>query len=235
MLSIEYLQKLNKSPELQAIEWYKCKEDPYYWLTNWARTVDNHWDGDEDICKPFPEKEYIRFITEKWLKHDVLIIPKTRQMMISWLIVALYLWYAQFHKGKFIVFQSKKEDDADYLVQRAKKIWDNEPNFMKQYYNNGKVEKLIANPQNKWNAVYCKLLFPSIDSSIVGVPQGWDIIRTYVISWMLSDESAFQPEMDDAYWALKPAISKWGKLTVVSTANAWTWFQDAVEDTLEMT
>jgi hypothetical protein len=52
---------------------------------------------------------------------------------------------------------------------------------------------------------------------------------------MLSDEAAFQPEMEDAYGAISPAISGGrAKLTIISTAEDNTWFQNAVEDNFKM-
>jgi hypothetical protein len=44
MHDAKYLKRLLESPELQKIEWYLCKEDPYYWLTHWARTLDTHYE-----------------------------------------------------------------------------------------------------------------------------------------------------------------------------------------------
>lgn len=41
---LEYLDKLSKSESLQFIEWLKCKNDPYFFLTNWAFTEDAHYD-----------------------------------------------------------------------------------------------------------------------------------------------------------------------------------------------
>ena len=55
-------------------------------------------------------------------------------MMLSWLIVALFLWDTQFHRARFTAFQSKMADDADYLVKRVRTIWENEPDFMKRFY-----------------------------------------------------------------------------------------------------
>jgi len=51
---------------------------------------------------------------------------------------------------------------------------------------------------------------------------------------MLSDEAAFQPEMESSYAAIKPALSGNTKLTIISTAEDATWFEDAVFDNLEM-
>ena len=220
------------SPILRDLEWDKCRKDPYHWLTHWAFTLDVH---DKDTPKkPFPDKEHLRLIVDKWLKYNILLIPKSRQMMMSWIFTGLYLWDAQFHQGRLTFFQSKKSDDANDLVKRAKLIWDNEPEFLKRYYRDGKFHKLTCNPQNQGNHVYCLLTFPDIQTEIRGVPEGGDVVRSHTLSGMLSDESAFQPEMAGAYTALKPTLSSGGRLTCVSTAEDNTWFEEAVFDRLVM-
>ena len=180
---VKYLQKLAKSPELRNLEWAKCYRDPYYWLTNWAYTLDVH--DDENPQKPFPDKEYLRFVVDKWLKHQIIIAPKSRQMMMSWLFVALYLWDTQFHFGRLTFFQSKKADDANDLVKRAYLIWDNEPNFLKRYYKDGAFHELKCNPHNQGNHTYSLLTFPDIKSEIRGVPEGGDVVRMHTLSGML--------------------------------------------------
>ena len=232
---LAYLDKLSKSSELQYIEYQLCKNDPYYWLTHWAKTTDSHYLEWEDPVKTFPEKEYIRIFVDEWRNNTILAIPKSRQMMISWLCVAIYLWDTQFHKARFTCFQSKREDDADELVKRLKHIWDNEPAFLKRYYNeDGTYIELKANPTSRGNHLYCKFELPAIGSRVLGIPQWGNIVRMQTLSWMLSDEAAFQEEMDDAYTALKPTLSGWGKLTMVSTPESGTFFEAAVFDELVM-
>ena len=232
MKDVEYLQKLHKEPQLQALEWSQCLEDPYYWLTNWAFTLDVH-DRDNPI-KSFPDKEYIKFIVDKWLTDRLLLVPKSRQMMLSWIMVALYLWDTQFHKGRLTFFQSKKADDANDLVKRAKLIWDNEPAFLKKYYEDGKFKDLICNPQNQGQHVYGALNFPDILSEIRGIPEGGDVIRMHTASGILSDEMAFQPEAKSAFTAARPTLSANGRWTGVSTAEDATFFEDLVFDRLEI-
>jgi len=231
-MTVEYLQKLKRSPELRNLEWSKCYDNPYYWLTNWAFTLDVH--DSTSPTKPFPDKDYIKFIVDKWMKHKILIIPKSRQMMMSWLFTALYLWDTQFHYGRLTFFQSKKADDANDLVKRSKMIWDNEPKFLKRYYQKGEFHELKCNPQNQGMHVYCSLAFPDIQAEIRGVPEGGDVVRSQTLSGMLSDEAGFQPEMANAFTALKPTLSSGGRLTCVSTAEDSTWFEDAVFDKLAM-
>lgn len=231
MHEVAYLQKLKQDPRLQAIEWGQCKEDPYYWLTNWARTLDTHDPGNP--IKPFPEKEYIRIIVEKFLKCNLLLIPKSRQMMLSWIIVALALWDAQFHKGRLTFFQSKKADDANDLVLRAKHIWDHQPKFLKVFYEGKVAKELRCNPQNRGEHVYNSLRFPDIYTEIRGIPEGGDVIRMHTASLIVSDEMGFQPEARAAFTAARPTISNNGRFIGISTAEDNSFFEDLVFDNIE--
>jgi hypothetical protein len=231
----EYKNLIEKNPRLQQIEWHMCKNDPYFFLTHYAKTLNNHYKEWEDPTQPFPEKEYIRLFVNEWLEHKILVVPKSRQMMVSWLCVWIYLWDTQFHKARFTCFQSKREEDADELVKRLKHIWDNEPEWMKYYYNEDWTSmKLKQNPQNRGHHVYCKFDLPQINSRVLGLPQWWDIVRMMTLSWMVCDEAAFQPEMDSAYTALKPTLSSGWMVTMVSTAQEGTFFEDCVNDNLKM-
>lgn len=228
MIDIKWLQKLNDSDELKRLEWIHCKQDPYYWLTTWAKTLNAH--DEENPKQPFPDKEYIKILTKLWIENKLMLIPKSRQMMMSWLFVALYLWDAQFHKARLIFFQSKKADDANDLIRRAMTIWNNEPEFLKYYYDKDEKIKLVCNPQNGGDPVYNLMTFPMIDSEIRGIPEGGDVIRMQTASGILEDEMAFQPAARAAYTGAKPTISSKGRFTGVSTPEDGTFFQECVFD-----
>lgn len=232
MKTVEELKRIKENQSLQDLEWYECKDDPYYFLTNWAYTLDAH--DDENPMKPFPEKDYIKFLVEKWLDYPLLLVPKSRQMMVSWIFTGLYLWDTQFHFGRLTFFQSKKADDANDLVKRAKTIWDNEPSFLKRYREDGVWKGLTCNPQNQGNHVYNMMTFPEIKSEIRGIPEGGDVIRMQTASGILEDEMAFQPEAKNAFTAAKPTLSAKGKFTGVSTPEDNTFFESAVFDLFDM-
>lgn len=228
MHDLKKLQQIHSNPILQDLEWDKCANDPYYFLINWAKTLDVH---DREVpIKTFPDKEYLRLLVDIWFKEQVVLVPKSRQMMLSWLFVTLYLWDTQFHKGRLTFFQSKKEDDGDDLIKRAKFVWDQEPSFLKRYHENGEFHELKCNPQHNGQHVYCRMLFPDIYSEIRGIPQGGDVIRMHTASGILSDEMAFQPEARAAYTAAKPTISSKGRFTGISTAEDNTFFETLVFD-----
>jgi hypothetical protein len=231
-MELEYLKKVSKSKELQNIEWWNCFDSPYYFLTNWAFTLDVH--DKERSIKTFPEKEYIKILVDVWLKNNLLLVPKSRQMMMSWLFTSLYLWDTQFHHGRLTFFQSKKADDADDLVKRAKFVYDHEPSFLKRYYFENCFYPLHVNPQHNGQHTQNKMSFPEINSEIRGIPEGGDVIRMHTASGILSDEMGFQPEAKAAYTAAKPTISSKGRFTGVSTAEDNTFFEEMVMDRIEM-
>lgn len=139
--------------------------------------------------------------------------------MMSWLFIGLYLWDTLYHNGRNTFFQSKKEDDANEMIRRAKVIYNRLPRELK--------------PENKaFPAVdkYCELSFPLIGSRIKGIPQGAYQLNGQTISGLLSDEVTLQEEWYDAYHAAKPAIDGGGRVTAVGTPNGHEFFFHQVHD-----
>lgn len=150
-----------------------------------------------------PEREYLLEIIGEWENNPLFAIEKSRKMLITWLMVACHLWIAKFQEGRLVFFQSRKEEDADATLNRAKFIYDYEPFWLKQYPD---IRK------------YCHFEWPSRHSHIWAVPQGPDTIRQYTATAIFSDESAFQEQAEAAFIAAKPTIDGGGKITMVSSA-----------------
>lgn len=200
---------------LRRTEIVRIKRDPYYWLQRWVWTLDTH-DREQPI-KPFPDRPYIRRAVDVWRDENLLLVPKSRQIMASWTFVALYVHDTAYNVGRFNFFQSKKEEDADALLDRGEFI-------------------LRLCPQwqlSAWEKTYCNLKFKEMESLIKAVPQGGHQLRMYTASGILIDEAAFQPELEDCWTALKPALDGGGRVTMVSSANPG-FFERLVNDKMEM-
>jgi phage FluMu gp28-like protein len=175
---------------------------------NYCYTIDPH-DFDNAI-KKIPDKIYIKRLIDVWLVEKHMIVVKSRQMMATWVFVALNLWQAMFHKGQYVFFISRKESDAGLdsplsLLSRAMFIYNHLPDNMKTL-----CIKSSAPPILK---------FVEMDSVIHGVSQDSDALRTYTASSIFNDEMAFQEKSRESYAALKPTIDGGGRLTCVSTPN----------------
>lgn len=176
---------------------------PWNWIKEMVWTIDEH--DKFQAVKKFPDKEYLKLLCDLWMNEPLLLIPKSRQMLITWLITACYLWDTQFYYGRLNFFQSKKEEDADRIIQRAWSIYEHQPEWIKAMF--------------PAEYSYCHIKFKQGKSEIWGVPQGGDQIRQYTSSGIFSDEMAFQTDAEDAYTGALPTIKGGGRFTGVSSAN----------------
>lgn len=219
-----FLEALKTDEKLRYLELARCALNVKYWLwgdgirhDGYVYTLDTK-DAPNPI-KRFPKKAYLEELVDLWLANPLLLIPKSRQIMATWLFCALYLWDSQFHKGRHTYFQSKKEDDSDALVrERAGFILQHEPQFL---------WPRDFDPKRDIN--YCSIQFRSIHSQIAGIPEGGDQIRSKSPSGVLSDECCFQPEFASAWEAIRPCVDKGARFTGISSAEP-SYFQELIED-----
>jgi hypothetical protein len=176
-----------------------------------------------DPVRPFPIKEYMPPLIKYMLTEPLMAIEKSRDVMATWLVVAVCTWDAFFHRGRQIIFQSKTSSDSNELIKRANHIYKNQPKFLKS---------VIKGEYNVGQNRSGELKFPTIDSEILGLPQGPDIIRQLHPSVVFTDETAYHPQAHDTFTALKPTIQHGGSYIGISSANPG-WFQAICQDTLE--
>lgn len=189
----------------QVLDNYRrYREDPWAFLTECVYTLDQV--DKENPIKRYPDKEYLRLFVRLWAKYPLLAVPKSRRMTMSWTLIGLFLWDTIFHKGRFQAFVSKKEDDANELVLRAKFILDNlDPQRIPR--------ELIPTYSSK----FCVLEFPEIQSKIQGFPQGADQLRQFTFSGIFGDECAFWEYAREFYSASFPTIEGGGRMSLVSS------------------
>ena len=157
--SPEQLQRM-RDTALQIEVWAK---KPWRWIRDCCVTQDEA-DSSSPV-KPFPDKEYLRYIADLWQRSSLLAIPKSRRMMLTWLMLALHLHKALFFPRSAIFIQSKKEDDSDFLLsdKRMLFIYENLPKNL---------------PWPKVTRKFCSLEF-SNGSYMRGIAQGPDQLRQY--------------------------------------------------------
>lgn len=173
-----------------------------------------------DKIRPFPVYEYMVPIIECWQRHPLMAIEKSRDMMLTWLIVALYTWDTIFHKGVQNIFQSEDATKTRELVRRAWTIYYNQPKWLKSIAPATRAEG--TNRAGRMDVL-------SLQSELIGFPQGEDKIRMYHPSGIFSDEAAFNPAASATFAAIKPAIAGGGRYTAISSANA-SWFMQLCQD-----
>jgi hypothetical protein len=185
-----------------------------YAFSKWVSTKDEH-----DALNPvkrFPWwLPYVPHVFQALLDYDINFFPKSRQLKMTWIMCIFSLWLAKRFTHRLIYAQSKNETDAAALVFNGgkSKNWDTARiSFIESHL----PDWLQDSPEP--SSAPSRLLFPN-GSIIQAIPQGGDMVRSKVPSFVFSDEAAFQPEFADAYTAMLPICKQGGKLAAVSSAN----------------
>lgn len=161
--------------------------------------------------RPFSVLEYMPPLIRSWVDSQYFALEKSRDMMATWLMIAMSTWDCMFHAGRQHIFQSQDAGKSLELVTRAKIIYENSPNFLK---------KAIGGCSFKAGGGRSgEIYFTDQGSEILGFPQGPEQIRQYHPSCIFMDEAAFQQEAGAAFAAIKPAIMMGGKAVMISSAN----------------
>ena len=86
-------------------------------VPGWAKTADEH-DPDNPF-KPLPNKQYLRLIAYTWVHERILFVPKSRQLMLTWLFAAIASHEVLFRQVRRIAFINAKSDKADENIERV--------------------------------------------------------------------------------------------------------------------
>jgi hypothetical protein len=182
-----------------------------YWLQNLTMTTDDHWQTKGTPHKaPFPRKTYLRYlfgamlrlVAEPQRKTDVLFIPKSRDMLVSWSVMGFITWMCAWRPQTFWIVQSAKEDKAAELVKYSHTLSSNQPDWLRQRHELAMDTFL----ERRWKN----------GSRLLGVPQGEAQIRVHHPHGWFADEAAFLPNLEQCLNAVLPVAAQ---VIAISTAT----------------
>lgn len=223
----------------QALEKERFRRDPHWAIFESGLVTKDEHDHSNAI-KPFPDVLYLRAMldallvsgrvlspagaryardaghSELWLQalasSGLLFVEKSRQVLVTWMVCAYLLWRAKSKEHQLILVQSKREDDAAGLVY-VREPWQARLSFMESH-----LPPHLQTAKFPRCASYGRLTFPS-GSTVIGIPEGQDIIRSNTASIVFSDEAAFQPQFGGAFTAALPSVKGGGQMVAVSSAE----------------
>lgn len=216
-ITSKHLAAIEADSSWQADERRHCADSPWYWLVNYVYTIEKDEftaDAKPEI-KRFPALEHLRFVLHKCFTESYLVVDKSRQMTLSWVLMAYLLHMCQFGDHEEVIIQTKKEIDADALVKRAE--------FMV------KGQRFWMRPNIKEPTAFCRLKFLENSCTMRGLPGGagaGDQIRSANPSRYFLDEGGFIDEFEECRTA---ALACCRDIKIVSTANHGE-FQKFIED-----
>lgn len=167
---------------------------------------------DENVgrVREFPKYPFLEEAQNFLLTNRLGIMLKSRQMLISYLMMLDMLWRAWKVDNRdggtfFGAGISKREEDAIELLDRVKFMYNTLPEHFKR-----------ANPIKKQTQTYLEF---ENGGKIKALPASEDIGRTYTFTHILFDEFAFAPWDRKMWGALRPTIGSEGRMYAVSTPN----------------
>jgi len=161
--------------------------------------------------KPFPT--HLIYIRELWRaldEHQRIVVAKSRQMMVSWVVVAYCVWWARFRPNQVILWQTKAWEDAVRMVAMPEGGFEGRAQFIESH--------LPAWLQMPVKISEGRIQYPN-GSMIQALAGGADKVRGLVPSVFVGDEFAHQLEQDGVYAAVAPLMQKGAKIVLVSTPN----------------
>lgn len=189
-----------KKPTPEDVELIsRCYDDPWSFMTECVYTIER-----TEGIKKFPSYDYLKEFVSFLQNERLLVVLKSRQMLITWTVLAFIVWDCILRGSSEVLVISKREAEAKELLQRAKFIYNNLPDEMR-----------ITVGSNNKNI----LSFNNLNSRIISLPSSADIGRTYSPKIIFWDEMAFTPFDEDVFQSLQPALDGGGSFIGVSSSN----------------
>jgi hypothetical protein len=221
----------------------RAETDCYYWLTELTRTEDeqalkeaSRYAKEQRVSlkkalevlgesvnpyKPFPRKEYLRWVLTVMEKEDILFLEKSRTMMISWLVSGYCAHWGFTRAATVTVFQSEDEDRAVHDIDYVKMLWKNSPDWLKCRWPLKKdLDKQSYNEFELANG-----------SRFKAIPGDPDKIRSEHPTLIVLDEAAHITKGEDSY-NISMGCSPVKMIALSSAAPGW--FQDVAEEAKEV-
>lgn len=163
-----------------------------------------------------PEKGAVPFdlfdaqvdIMSTWMEERYSIVLKARQIGWTTLASIYALWLAFFWSDNVIVFLSKKEANAEFILAKSIYAYNRLPEWMKE---RGPI-RLSKNKKD--------LSFDN-GSIIRSLPSKEDPARGYTVDLVIVDEWAFLDNPEEAWSSIEPITDVGGRCIGLSTANGW--------------
>lgn len=205
-----------------------CYLDSGIW--KWLQYVQTKDEQADTPVRPFPlEKEYVQVLIIFMLGLPELWIVKSRQMFVTWTQAAFCAWTAWRREHSLVLYQTKKEDDANAMVSEG----DKDPVGGRMAFIINSLPDFLGDPAvKKGSGNRVGELIHVNNSRIKAVPQGANQVRGPTPTLYCADEAAFQEEFPGAYSAAMAAINKNGRVIITSTVYPG-FFNDCTEEAPE--
>lgn len=187
------LYAAKNDPTLQAQCIAACNHDIVFWFNNFAYTFDPRR-APADL--PFNLMDFqetvVLTIADCIRTGEPLLIEKSRDMGVSWLILLVFQYFWMFEPGSDFLLGSKNQDLVD-------KKGDRSTLFQKLRFNARLQPSWMLPKLDKNSDTFLKMIHPVNGNTIVGATSTPDFGRSGRYRAALMDEMAFHPYGKAAY------------------------------------
>lgn len=187
------LEEASLNPSMQRALVNECRNDIIFWFEWFCYTFNPRVTPAHLPFNPYPfQKETIKVIQSCVQRGEPLIIEKSRDMGLSWLVLLVFQWFWIFEDGADFLCGSRKQDDVD-------KKGDRSALFEKFRYNLRMQPEWMCPKLTYQNDNYLKITHPITGNILKGESATADFGRSQRFKAVLMDEVARHPYGDYAY------------------------------------
>jgi hypothetical protein len=190
---------------VNALKWLAIQKNCWYFLINFVITKNEDADDDQDALQRWPDKDYLKILLDYCLRDKRIIVPKSRQIMISWFFCVFFLWMAIAKREKAYFIQARNLDQAVHLITRIQGVYKRLPQWIKDKC---PITRSVTDELEFANG-----------SRIVGIPAGVDQTRGYTVSAILLDEFAIHDFAEGTLSSAISSVGRYGKIFIVSSVK----------------
>lgn len=187
---------------------------PLWWATRCTETFDNHYmdKGLKGPYRPFPQLPYLPWLFHKLLNERILLIPKSREMLLSWAVVAYCVWACQLFPSTRVLIQSQKLEKSSELVKGTyppgygRTLYERQDDWLRERF--PLATRMDDQPSDR--------LAWANGSAMQAIGRGADQVRLFHPTIFFVDEAAHMEECEASFGAALPVASQ---LILVSSAG----------------
>ena len=188
-----------------TLEEAKDKVLSYTW--NPEKFLDYGWISDPlKGAIPMERWEHLLEIIREIQQNRLVLIVKSRQIGISWLMAIYALWVIMTRPSANVLLISKGEREATELLAKSRYVYQHLPDWLK------------SSAQLSFDSA-TMLGIKAMESKIVALPSTEAAGRSEAGTVVIADEWDYHQAAEANYAALKPTIDAGGQFIAVTTIN----------------
>ena len=175
--------------------------------------------------RAFGYKEYLDDLNTLYVNRRLIVIPKSRQLRITWWATAAFVWDSIRHSSRFTTLKSIDRKHSGLgklnLLWRVQFIVEHLPKCVRP--------RIVVRRKDM------EIELPDSDSHFFASSQEGDVTRSYTPTGCLDDELAKQPYGEAGYHSIAPGLGGVGRYIALSTyTGPGDFFCRMVDDKFEL-